>query len=438
MRRVISRLERIVNHPPRLLRWLTPTIRQERAEWAALRSAGETSKVSDPEDSQVDSLKALYSALHRQSQEFSIPEQHRCLSQLRSRVQVILQRCQLYLDPHPTYHLSRAQIPVLEQILGYIREEQQYIRQQLLLTQSTLHYVKQLKTATEELWSKPFCSPNYLLNLLNKIKHDDRHLTDPGEIVFLSLDDFLSVANLELPPQDLSVYVRGLETARLIYFISRQTEEWQDNVDLSLMAGLLHDFGCLMLKNREQTDPENQTAMIPDERGEHPVLGAALLGGLRGFSGDSFLPEIVSQHHERLDGTGYPRKLHTQTLSDHSRRLAVVSRFLELKNISLELSADGLRTYDVEEAAFAAALQLYREGKRGEWDEIAVDQTLTALDASLLEELIHTDRNNDPFSLKRFQMYRRDSEHLKMKQPHIRLNQNSAEAKQYLDSQAES
>tara|TARA_R110002095_G_scaffold81637_1_gene70873 strand:+ start:21399 stop:22664 length:1266 start_codon:yes stop_codon:yes gene_type:complete len=409
-----------VNHTTRLLRWLAPPVRQERDDWTALRAqASDPLKADDPE---YVTLRKQYQELNEQNQELKISGQQRTLIQLHIRVQVILQRCRLYLDHHPTHPVSRPQLPILDRILDYVRQEQQYIRQQLLLSQTSLHYLKQLKEATQEIWTKPFCNPNYLLNLLRKIRNDDVHLSDTGQILFLSFNDFLNVAKQSMPEDDLPVYVRGLETARMINSVSRQVQDWRDNPELLMMAGLLHDFGWLMLKQNKTDLSTDQQKIVADERGEHPVLGAALLGGVRGFPGASYLCEVVSQHHERLDGTGYPRRLHTTALGEHARRMAVVCRFLELKNNSRELTADGIRIFDSEEAAFAAALQLYRETNRGEWDETVVGQMLAALDPNLPEELIVADRHNDPFSLRRFQNYRHDQSEQQIPQPHFQTN----------------
>ncbi|MCA9020562.1 MAG: hypothetical protein KDA74_10490, partial [Planctomycetaceae bacterium] len=194
----------------------------------------------------------------------------------------------------------------------------------------------------------------------------------------------------------------------------------------------------LMLKPQKNTRAEkSKTDQSEIEQG-HPVLGAALLGGLRGFPGDSYLTEVISQHHERLDGTGYPRGLHTSALGEYSRRLAVVCRFLELKNIERELTADGIRTYEREEVAFAAALQLFREARRGEWDETVVDPFLAALDESLLETLIEADRHNDPFTLKRFQQQRRDDAHEPIPPPHFSIESSTTESANLTENHSKS
>ncbi|QDV53404.1 HD-GYP domain-containing protein [Gimesia fumaroli] len=421
-----------MNHPTRLLRWLAPPVRQERDDWTALRAqAAEPLEANNPE---YTALRKEYQELNEENQDLKIAGQQRTLIQLHIRVQVILQRCRLYLDTHPTHSVSQQQLPILERILDYVRQEQQYIRQQLLLGQTSLHYLKQLKEATQEIWTKPFCNPNYLLNLLRKIKNDDVHLSDPGQILFLSFSDFLDVARQSMSGEDLPVFARGLETARLINAVSRRVRDWQGNSELLMMAGLLHDFGWLMLQQNKSDLSDDQQRIVDDERGEHPVLGAALLGGVRGFPGDSYLCEIVSQHHERLDGTGYPRRLHTTALGEHARRMAVVCRYLELKNNRRELTADGIRSFDSEEAAFAAALQLYRETIRGEWDQTAVGQLMAALDPNLPEELSQADQHNDPFSLRRFQNYRRDVSESLIPPPHFHAGTDLTKTKPTVDS----
>lgn len=412
----------------RLLRWLTPPVRQERDDWTLLRTCADSSERLAADSEALRRLRISYRELNQQNQELKITPQHKVLIQLQARVQVILLRCRLYLDPQPTHSVSQLQEPILARILDYLREEQRYIRQQMLLSQTTQHYVRQLKVATQDVWTKTHCSPNLLLNLIRKIKNDDVHLHQPGEFLFASLNDIQEMTSEQIPDSDLSVYLRGLETARLIFFVSRRKIAWQESCELLMIAGLLHDLGWLMIKPTKNARGEKLKTDPSEIEQGHPVLGAALLGGLRGFPGDSYLTEVISQHHERLDGTGYPRGLHTSALGEYSRRLAVVCRFLELKNSERELTADGIRTFEREEVAFAAALQLFRESRRGEWDETVVDQFLSALDESLLQVLIETDRHNDPFTLKRFQQQRRDEAHELIPPPHFTMDAATTES----------
>lgn len=426
-----------MNQSTRSLRWLTPTIRGERNEWDAFRAKVSVGRPLAGTSTSLRLLKENYRALEQQNRELKLPVLHQELNQLQARVNVILQRCRPYLEAGAVRSVAESQLPHLERILEFVRTELNYLRGQLLLSQTTVHYLKQLLTAADEIWTQAFCNPNYLLNLIRKIKHDDAHLDDPGELLFLSLKDMEVVAREQIPRADLPVYLRGLEVARCSYFVSRQIPEWEESCDLLMMAGMLHDVGWLMLNPEPGHPTEGTEEPRPDERGEHPILGAALLGGLRGFPGDSYLSEVVAQHHERLDGTGYPRRLHTCHLGEHARRMGVICRYLELKNERGELTADGIRSCDGEELAFGAALQLYRETLQGEWDATAAEQLFLALDENLPEELRVSDRHNDPFSLKRFQNYRADAGHSEPASPHFSLEPEIRLNRSVTDNQTE-
>jgi HD-GYP domain-containing protein (c-di-GMP phosphodiesterase class II) len=87
------------------------------------------------------------------------------------------------------------------------------------------------------------------------------------------------------------------------------------------VGGLLHDIGKLsvpdeILKKPGSLDPGEYTVIQ-----RHPENGRSLLRELGGF-GDGVL-RLVHDHHERLDGTGYPRGLREAELDLDTRILAV-------------------------------------------------------------------------------------------------------------------
>jgi HD-GYP domain-containing protein (c-di-GMP phosphodiesterase class II) len=87
------------------------------------------------------------------------------------------------------------------------------------------------------------------------------------------------------------------------------------------VGGLLHDIGKLsipdeILKKPGSLEP-GEYAVIQ----RHPENGKSLLRELGGFA-DGVL-RLVHDHHERLDGTGYPRGLSEAELDLDTRILAV-------------------------------------------------------------------------------------------------------------------
>ena len=88
------------------------------------------------------------------------------------------------------------------------------------------------------------------------------------------------------------------------------------------VGGLLHDIGKLSVP----LDILNKPGKLTDEEfaaiKRHPGDGRKLLEELGGFP--EAVRGLVSDHHERLDGSGYPRGLTAEELSVETRILAVV------------------------------------------------------------------------------------------------------------------
>jgi HD-GYP domain-containing protein (c-di-GMP phosphodiesterase class II) len=85
-------------------------------------------------------------------------------------------------------------------------------------------------------------------------------------------------------------------------------------------GGLVHDIGKLSVPNSILKKPG---ALMPEEFAvvkRHPEIGSRMLGDL-GFS--EGVRRLVLDHHERLDGSGYPRGLTGPMISLEARILAV-------------------------------------------------------------------------------------------------------------------
>jgi putative nucleotidyltransferase with HDIG domain len=90
------------------------------------------------------------------------------------------------------------------------------------------------------------------------------------------------------------------------------------------VGGLLHDVGKLAVPNEILQKPGALTDEEFDVIKRHPDLGAELVREL-GFSAQ--LSRLVRDHHERLDGSGYPRGVGAPDLDLETRILAVCDVF---------------------------------------------------------------------------------------------------------------
>ncbi len=86
------------------------------------------------------------------------------------------------------------------------------------------------------------------------------------------------------------------------------------------LAGLVHDIGKLTVPAEILTKPSRLSALEFELIKVHSAAGSEILGSIE-F--EHPVAEIVGQHHERLDGSGYPRGLAGDAILEEARILAV-------------------------------------------------------------------------------------------------------------------
>lgn len=97
-----------------------------------------------------------------------------------------------------------------------------------------------------------------------------------------------------------------------------------DMVDLGLGA-LLHDIGMILIDNEIVSKAENLTPVELVEIRKHPEIGFNMLRNNREVSATA--AHIAYQHHEKFDGTGYPRKMMRKQILEYARITAVADTY---------------------------------------------------------------------------------------------------------------
>ncbi len=92
-------------------------------------------------------------------------------------------------------------------------------------------------------------------------------------------------------------------------------------------AALLHDIGNVGVPDTILRKPGPLTDDEWDAVRRHPTMGALIVGAVPGFED---VQDIIRQHHERPDGSGYPWGLPNAELSLPSRILAVANAYCAL------------------------------------------------------------------------------------------------------------
>ena len=110
------------------------------------------------------------------------------------------------------------------------------------------------------------------------------------------------------------------EVSNIAEGIARAMGLPSDMIEGIRVAGSVHDMGKMSVPTEIVTKPGALTPLEFSIIKEHPQKGYEILKGIE-FPWP--IPGIVLQHHERLDGSGYPRSLKGNDILLEARVLAV-------------------------------------------------------------------------------------------------------------------
>lgn len=102
-----------------------------------------------------------------------------------------------------------------------------------------------------------------------------------------------------------------------------------EQIESLRIAGLIHDIGKLAIPIEILSKPTKLTSQEYDLIKSHVNNGCEIIKDVE-FSYPVY--DIVAQHHERLDGSGYPEGLKSEQLSIESRVIAVADVFEAMVN----------------------------------------------------------------------------------------------------------
>jgi len=135
-------------------------------------------------------------------------------------------------------------------------------------------------------------------------------------------------AFVESQAGEAALFVQGLTAGRVLLWMLRDDPRQVERLPEFALGALFEDVGRLPALARTAAARKFHARRAEWLERQHPAIGAALLGAVRRAPAD--LARMVGQHHERLDGRGYPRGLGARDGLPSGRWLAVCTRFAEL------------------------------------------------------------------------------------------------------------
>lgn len=213
----------------------------------------------------------------------------------------------LSLEDDPAYVAKRARI---ERLLAQQQRAEACERE-------FLSAARQLKAMTQNVFARPEQAREQGLALIKTMA--DSMLTDADVAINLMKD--------KIGGED--TYHHALNVTLLAMMLAKELKAPPEAIRVMGMGALFHDIGKLELPDTvvRKTDP-----LTKPERSlfqQHCAYGEGIARKL-GLSNEAIA--IINQHHEHMDGSGYPKGLQGQGISMLARMVALVNAYDNLCN----------------------------------------------------------------------------------------------------------
>jgi putative nucleotidyltransferase with HDIG domain len=223
---------------------------------------------------------------------------------------------------------------------------------------------------------------NYTLESFKRFKEDNRlnipqlseRIKQLIDMVKSSRDAILRYPEFVYPSENY-MYVHSVNSAILALSIGDMMKLPPHRMIELGLAALLHDIGMLKLpdavylKEEALSDKEFQLVQA------HTTLGYKIL---RGFSVSEEIALAAEEHHERLDGSGYPKALRGEKINLYSRVVAVVCSYDAITS---------KRMFKTQNDAHAAVMELLK-GRNKRYDEKVIRSLIYCISAYPLGSMV--------------------------------------------------
>lgn len=129
----------------------------------------------------------------------------------------------------------------------------------------------------------------------------------------------------KLKSRDSYAYDHGIDVAIHLLAFGRHLGFPKETMHTLGLAGLMQDIGKLKLREELLSKPGKLTATEFQEMQHHVGFSVDILKGTKDIPVEVL--QIVLQHHERADGSGYPAKLRSTQISTHGAMAGIVDSF---------------------------------------------------------------------------------------------------------------
>ncbi len=134
-----------------------------------------------------------------------------------------------------------------------------------------------------------------------------------------------SYISMLLVEEDRMNYAHALNVALISKIFSRWFRFDKSDTDTLILCGFLYDIGKFMLPNDIIWKPDRLTKMEYDLIKTHAFYGYYLLNKSSNLPGTVLMATL--QHHERVDGSGYPQGLTGNEIDRFAKIIAILDAY---------------------------------------------------------------------------------------------------------------
>lgn len=164
---------------------------------------------------------------------------------------------------------------------------------------------------------------------------DGKKLTESLDVVENMINYIIELGDVNKSLNDIQTYdnytyVHSLDTCIMTTFLGVTSKINQSDLKELSIGAILHDVG----KTEVSSEILNKNGRLTDEEfnemKKHPVYGAKILK--KNFSISDPIIKIVEQHHERVDGRGYPYGLEGKQISKFAKIVCICDVYDAVSN----------------------------------------------------------------------------------------------------------
>ncbi|GAB4145146.1 MAG: hypothetical protein Tsb009_17220 [Planctomycetaceae bacterium] len=220
----------------------------------------------------------------------------------------------------------------LRQRLQTIDDQSTQLEQRAIAFDQLREKLFLIDSAFMQLWNGCRVSSEPFLKLVERIRCETANQKISSALFVLDpISQFAKLPQAKLSRSLHSrdpVYRQGIASACVLSALWPTMRLPYRDVESLLLGALLQDIGFVALERRYSCLPSELAESKASAFRRHPRWSAAMCSGLKRCSVD--VPMLVGQHHERLNGIGFPQGLRGHRLSMASRFLQIVSCFVEM------------------------------------------------------------------------------------------------------------